>query len=150
MDNDPVGEVSAGAFFFIEDGTHANQGFVVSKLVDNFSLGTSDLDFVQFSGAASFTAGESITISNNQVSVTDSGIDTDKLANGSVTAAKLDLSAMQSNLGLGAGGLAFTSNSTSTGGTNGEIHLVRRTVDSVTYLTAAVGSGKFVNLAPIF
>jgi len=150
MDNDPVGEVSAGAFFFIEDGTHANQGFVVSKLVDNFSLGTSDLDFVQFSGAASFTAGDSITISNNQVSVTDSGIDTDKLANGAVTAAKLDLSAMQSNLGLGAGGLAFTSNSTSTGGTNCEIHLVRRTVDSVTYLTAAVGSGKYVNLAPIF
>ena len=124
MDNDPVGEVSAGAFFFVEDGTHANQGFVVSKLADNFSLGTSPLSFVQFSGAASFSAGDSITISSNQVSVTDSGIDTDKLANGAVTAAKLDLSGMTSNLGLGSGGLAFTSNSSSMAELDGEIHLV--------------------------
>ena len=63
MDNDPVGEVSAGAFFFVEDGTHANQGFVVSKLADNFS---ELLLLPLFNSVLLLQCGDAITISSNQ------------------------------------------------------------------------------------
>lgn len=68
-DNSPEGEVTSGMFTFVEEGTvNGSYGF---SLVTNdpIVLGTTELDFTQFSGAGSFVAGAGLTQSGNTFNV---------------------------------------------------------------------------------
>ena len=68
-DFDSNAEVTAGAFFFIEEGTtNADSGFVISTN-DDITVGTTDIAFTQFSGAGMITAGNGLTKSGNDLSV---------------------------------------------------------------------------------
>lgn len=68
-DADEDAEVTSGMFVFIEGGnTHANQGFVLIT-TDPITLGTTSLDFAQFSGAGSLDAGDGIEQSGNTLNV---------------------------------------------------------------------------------
>jgi len=62
-------EVTAGMFVFVEEGTvNADSGWVLAT--DNpITLDTTDLSFVQFSGAGQITAGNGLTKSGNTLDV---------------------------------------------------------------------------------
>ena len=68
-DNSPSGEMVAGVFVFIEEGSvNADSGFILSTN-DPIVLDETDLTFVQFSGAGQITAGAGMTKSGNQIDV---------------------------------------------------------------------------------
>ncbi len=68
-DADSTTKLNGGAFFFVEEGTDANDGFVLQKPTGSYVLGTSLLSFVQFSGTGQITAGAGMTKTGNQLDV---------------------------------------------------------------------------------
>jgi hypothetical protein len=61
-DADDNDEVTAGLFVFVEEGTlQGDTGWVLST-DDSITVGTTDLTFVQFSGAGTYTAGAGLTL----------------------------------------------------------------------------------------
>jgi len=68
-DFDEPFEVTAGVFFFIEEGdTNADCGFVITSN-DPLVVGTDPLTFSQFSGAGQITAGDALTKTGNRLDV---------------------------------------------------------------------------------
>jgi hypothetical protein len=66
-DADSSAEVTAGMFTFVAEGTvNADSGWVLSTN-DTITLGTTDLTFVQFSGAGQITAGAGLTKTGNTI-----------------------------------------------------------------------------------
>jgi RNase P/RNase MRP subunit p29 len=76
-DGNPSGEVTAGMFTFIEEGSHAQEGWVLATN-DPIVIGTTELTFTQFTGAGQLSAGNGIELTGGQVAValvtTDSGL----------------------------------------------------------------------------
>ena len=71
FDDSPDGEVSGGAFTFIEEGnTLENTGWVVTSIGD-ITVGTSDIDFSQFSGAGQITSGTGLTKDGDTIHIGD-------------------------------------------------------------------------------
>ena len=68
-DADSSSEVTGGMFTFVEEGSNADAGFVLSNITGSATLGTSSLTFTQFSGAGSVTAGVGLAKSGNTLSV---------------------------------------------------------------------------------
>jgi len=67
FDNSPGTEVSPGTFFFVEQGTtQADNGYVVSTNTA-ITIGTTAIDFSQFSGAGQITAGDGLTKTGNTI-----------------------------------------------------------------------------------
>lgn len=68
-DFDTSGKVTPGAFTFVEEGTaNADSGWVLST-TGAITLGTTALDFVQFSGAGQIVAGPGLIRSGNTINV---------------------------------------------------------------------------------
>ena len=68
-DFDGTGEVSGGAFTFVEEGTvNADSGWVVSSN-GPIVVGTDNIEWVQFSGAGQITAGDGLTKTGNTINV---------------------------------------------------------------------------------
>jgi hypothetical protein len=66
-DADTSAEVTTGMFTFVSEGTtHADSGWVLSTN-DTITLGTTELTFVQFSGAGQITAGNGLTKTGNTI-----------------------------------------------------------------------------------
>src|SRR6056300_534116 len=103
-DADTAAELTGGTFFFTEEGTNnADNGYVATHNgVPTF--GTTNITFVQFSGAGQISAGDALTKTGNQldVAVDDSSIEvssdalqvkalgiTNAMLAGSIAAAKL-------------------------------------------------------------
>jgi hypothetical protein len=95
-----VGEVSAGAFTFIEEGTaYADSGWVLATN-NPIVVDTTALSFTQFSGAGSFTGGNGIDITGTVISVDTAS------ANGmTFNAGLLEIALHDSSLSLAANGL---------------------------------------------
>ena len=75
-DFDTPVEMAGGDFVFIQQGTTLNDtGFVMTDPV--VTVGTSDVTFVQFSGAGSFTAGAGLTLTGTVFSVNTDNLTTD-------------------------------------------------------------------------
>ena len=67
FDNSPGTEVGPGIFFFVEQGTtQADNGYVITSDAA-ITIGTTAIDFVQFSGAGQITAGDGLTKSGNTI-----------------------------------------------------------------------------------
>ncbi len=106
-DGNPLGEVSGGMYTFVEEGTtNADTGWVVTSDGD-LVPGTDDIEFTQFSGGTTVTAGAGITLTGtvvsadvdntsiinnsggNSLAVKAGGITDTELATDSVTAIKV-------------------------------------------------------------
>lgn len=62
-------EVTSGSFTFVEEGTlNANRGFVVTTN-DPITVGTTDINWTQFSGAGQINAGEGLTKTGDTLDV---------------------------------------------------------------------------------
>ena len=75
-DFDTPTEMAGGDFTFVQQGTEYNDtGWVMTDPVT--TVGTSDVTFVQFSGAGSFTAGAGLTLTGTEFSVNVDNLTTD-------------------------------------------------------------------------
>jgi hypothetical protein len=75
-DFDTPTEMAGGDFTFVSQGTIYNDtGWVMTDPVT--TVGTSDVNFVQFSGAGSFTAGAGLTLTGTEFSVNVDNLTTD-------------------------------------------------------------------------
>lgn len=72
-DNTPSGEVTAGMFAFVEEGTvNGDQGWILTTN-GTITLDTTQLDFSVFSSAGSYVGGNGITIAGLTVTVNHDG-----------------------------------------------------------------------------
>jgi hypothetical protein len=68
LDYDTAGEIQVGDFVFVDGGTtYGATGWVQTETVA--TLGTSAIDWVQFSGAGTFTAGDGLTLDGTEFNV---------------------------------------------------------------------------------
>lgn len=72
-----------GAFQFVTDGTiNAGTGWVANvDDAETFAINIDDITFYQFSGAGTYTAGDSLTLNGTEFSIADGDIPNVKLAN---------------------------------------------------------------------
>ena len=68
-DADSSSEVTGGMFTFVEEGSNADAGFVLSNITGSATIGTDNITMTQFSGAGSVTAGDGLAKSGNTLSV---------------------------------------------------------------------------------
>lgn len=70
------GNITSGAYVYVSEGTaNARTGWVLSNIDSALTtLGTSSIDFVQFTGASLYTAGTGLTLSSGQFSITNTGV----------------------------------------------------------------------------
>ena len=69
FDNSPGLEVGPGVFFFVEEGTTQQDNGYVVNTDSAITIGTSAINFSQFSGAGQITAGAGLTKSGNTIDV---------------------------------------------------------------------------------
>jgi hypothetical protein len=76
-----------GSFQFVIDGTiNAGTGWVATvDDAETFDLAIDPVTWYQFSGAGTYTAGESLTLNGTEFSITDGDIENTKLANPQIT-----------------------------------------------------------------
>ena len=67
FDNSPGTEVGPGVFFFVEEGTNNQDNGYVINTDSAITIGTSPINFSQFSGAGQITAGDGLTKSGNTI-----------------------------------------------------------------------------------
>jgi hypothetical protein len=67
-DADTADKLTPNSFFFVEEGTHADSGYVLTTDAP-ITLGTTNLTFTQFSGAGQVEAGAGLTKSGNTINV---------------------------------------------------------------------------------
>lgn len=118
-DDADQGDLTGGAFVFVEEGTaNADNGFVCTNN-GTPTLGTDNIVFAQFSGAGSVSAGAGLSKTGNQLDVEvddtsiqivadtlqlkDLGVSTAKIADAAVTADKLAAAVAGEGLAGGAG-----------------------------------------------
>ena len=65
-DFDSSTDVTAGAFVFVEEGSNADQGFVLTNN-GTITIGSTSLSFTQFSGAGNLNAGDGLTKTGSQI-----------------------------------------------------------------------------------
>ena len=69
-DADASAEVSGGMFCFVEEGSvAADNAYVLTSITGTATMGTSELDFTQFSGAGQITDGDGLAKNGNTMSV---------------------------------------------------------------------------------
>ena len=138
-DFDSTAEVTAGAFFFVEEGTaNASRGFVLQAKAGggSFTVGTDALTFSQFSGAGQITAGAGLGQSGDTLSV---NVDTTTIEISSDT---LRVAASAAGDGLsGGGGSALAVTVAGSGGVEISSDALQIKVDSGVSGLTTTGSG---------
>ena len=79
-DFDTAAEVDSGDFVFVSAGTYANTGWV--QTLKPATIGTDPLQFTQFSGAGTFTAGTGLDLNGTEFVLDLSEVDTSTLPEG--------------------------------------------------------------------
>ena len=127
-----------GMYIFVTDGTvNANTGWAGTvDDPDTFAVGTDDIDFYQFSGAGSYTAGEGLTL-------TGTTFDINLAANGGLEVTSDELQLKSSVAG---NGLTFNNGVVDVVGTANRISV---TADAVDIASTYVGQSSITTLGTI-
>ena len=127
-----------GMYIFVTDGTvNANTGWAGTvDDPDTFTVGTDDIDFYQFSGAGSYTAGEGLTL-------TGTTFDINLAANGGLEITSDELQLKSSVAG---DGLTFNNGVVDVVGTANRISV---TADAVDIASTYVGQSSITTLGTI-
>ena len=80
LDFDTAAEIDSGDFVFVSAGTYANTGWV--QTLKPATIGTDPLQFTQFSGAGTFTAGTGLDLNGTEFVLDLSEVDTSTLPEG--------------------------------------------------------------------
>jgi hypothetical protein len=135
-DFDEPFEVTAGVFFFIEEGTvNADNGFVITSN-DPLVVGTDPLTFTQFSGAGQITAGDALSKTGNRLDVVVS-------ATGGI---EISGDALQLKSGVAGNGLSYANGVIDVGGTTDRITI---NADSVDIASTYVGQTSITTLGTV-
>jgi hypothetical protein len=134
-DNSPTGEVTAGMFTFVEEGTVLdNTGWVLTTN-NPITLDTTALTFAQFSGAGTYLAGSGLSLTGSTFSVnlaTNSGLNT--------------TSGLSVDSSIAGGGLTYTSGVIDIVGTTNRITV---NADSIDISASYVGQSSITTLGTI-
>jgi hypothetical protein len=91
-DYNQAGEVDAGDFIFIENGTvNGKTGWIQTNAIT--TLGTDAIAFTQFSGAGTYSAGSALTLTGSTFSIADGAITSAKIADEAIVDADVNASA---------------------------------------------------------
>jgi hypothetical protein len=135
-DFDEPYEVTAGVFFFVEEGsTNADAGFVITSNNPQ-TVGTDPLVFTQFSGAGQIIAGDALTKTGNQLDVVVAASGGIEIAN----------DALQLKSSVAGNGLAYSAGVLSVGGTADRITVG---ADSIDIAATYVGQTSITTLGTI-
>lgn len=86
-DSDTIAELIS-AFVFVQSGTvFKDTGWLC--IVDGGTLGTTDIDWTQFSSAGQITAGTGLTKTGNTISIANGGVGATQLASNAITSVKI-------------------------------------------------------------
>ena len=136
-DYNTVPEVEAGDFIFVQDGTINNDsGFVQTSVVT--TIGTDPINFVQFSGAGTYTAGTGLTLNGTQFSISNTTVTAGSYGNGDAVAT-FTVNA-QGQL-TAAANTAITANAANLSGTTLNANIVNSSLTSVGTLTGLAVNG---------
>ena len=154
-DFDSSAGITAGAFVFVEEGSNADQGFVLTNN-GTINIGTTALAFSQFSGAGNITAGFGLDKTGSQLlvkldggaasglAISNSGT---KIAAGGVTAAMMAASSVDLTTNTVTGALPLANGGTGlTSIAKGSV-LVSNNGTSITALDGVVEVGSGNNTA---
>ena len=135
MDGSPASEIP-GAFVFVEEGTvNADNGFVCTTNAP-VTMGTTAINFTQFSGAGQITAGAGLAKSGDTLSVNVDDVTT--AISGDAVIVKTSANLTTPNIGV-ANGDSFTASGTVQGATvtDGTATITSGAIASVTTLTTS-------------
>ena len=137
VDFDTPTEMAGGDFTFVQQGTLYNDtGWVCTDPV--VTVGTSAVNFVQFSGAGTYTAGTGLTLDGGQFSISNTAV-TASSYGGSDAVATFTVNA-QGQL-TAASNTAITANAANLSGTTLASTIVNSSLTSVGNLTALTVTG---------
>jgi hypothetical protein len=102
-DADTTTELNGGDFFFVTNGTvNGDTGWLITDQVT--TIGTSDVNFTQFSGAGTYSAGTGLTLTGTQFSLTTPVT----VANGGTNATTASIASFNNITGYTASGATGT------------------------------------------
>ena len=134
-DFDSSVEMAGGDFVFVTHGTtYADTGWVLGEAVS--TVGTDDVDFIQFSGAGTYTAGSGLTLTGTAFSV-------NVAASGGIEISTGDL---QLKSTIAGDGLTYSSGVVAVGGTSNRIDV---SADAIDISTSYVGQATITTLGTI-
>jgi len=135
-DFDEPFEVTAGVFFFVEEGDiNADNGFVITSN-NPLTVGVDPLTFSQFSGAGQITAGDALSKTGNRLDVVVS-------ATGGI---EISGDALQLKSGVAGNGLTYANGVIDVGGTTDRITI---NADSVDIASTYIGQTSITTLGTI-
>ena len=135
MDGSPASEIP-GAFVFVEEGTtNADNGFVCTTNAP-VTMGTTAINFAQFSGAGQITAGDGLAKTGDTLSVNVDDVTT--AISGDAVIVKTSANLTTPNIGV-ANGDSFTASGTVQGATitDGTATITSGAIASVTTITTS-------------
>jgi len=141
-DFDTPTEMAGGDFVFIQQGTVYNDsGWVMTDPVT--TVGTSGVNFVQFSGAGTYTAGAGLTLTGTEFSITNTAVTAQSYGNGTHNATFTVNSKGQmtagANVAITANAQILTGTSIASGVTGSSLTSVG-TISSGTWQGTSIGS----------
>jgi len=142
-DFDTPTEMAGGDFTFVSTGTQYNDtGWVMTDAVA--TVGTNAVNFVQFSGAGTFTAGAGLTLTGSEFSITDTAVSAASYGNGTHNATFTVNSRGQLTA---AANVAITANAAALTGTTLNSSVVDSSLTSVGTIDTGVWQGTAIGAA---
>jgi hypothetical protein len=138
-DYNSVPEVEAGDFVFVTGGTlYDNTGWVQTSTVTAIGTVGNNIEFTQFSGAGTYTAGTGLTLTGSVFSITNTTVTAGSYGNGDTVATFTVNSQGQLSA---AANVAITANAANLTGTSLATGIVTSSLTSVGTLTGLTSNG---------
>jgi hypothetical protein len=113
---DDINSVDAGDYFFVQNGTHAGQSYVLTAPVGEIIIGYDSLTFTQFAASIAYSAGNGLSLNGTTFSVNVDN-DTTAIVGGNVVV-KTSANLITPNIGAATGSSLSTTGNITGGNIN--------------------------------